>query len=145
LQIRDAFTLIADADVEELLRVAGLDCEFRPAATGVAEGVARYFGNSGCDPGLVLALEPEQFGNAPRSLSYRDNVALALNGQCDDGPTHGVLGLLSQARRGPFSHQNSRIVAAAAEIAVENSRDERRMHRFNKAVAAKVPTGADAV
>ncbi len=81
LQIGDAGTLVADADAQQLRRLGLLDHEFGAAAAGIAEGVARNFGNGGGDPGLVLPLEAEQFGDAARALTHRDDVALGVDRQ----------------------------------------------------------------
>ena len=54
----------------------GLDRELGAAAAGIAEGVARDFGDRSGDAGLVLPLEAEQFGDATGALPHRDDIAL---------------------------------------------------------------------
>ena len=79
-QIRIAKTLRRRRWVED---------EFGAAAAGIAEGVARQFGNRGRDPGLVLAFKSQQFGQAMRALTHGDDVALVFDRHGHDRPDFG--------------------------------------------------------
>jgi hypothetical protein len=91
LQIGNALAFVADAN-GEYLRVGRLDGEFRAAAPRITESVAGNFRDRGGDAGLFLTLEAKQLCNAAGALPHRDDIALALDRQRYDGPSHVAMG-----------------------------------------------------
>ncbi len=71
--------------------VAGVEDEFGAAAARIAVGVARQLRHRGGDAGLVLSIESQQFGDAMRALTDRDDIALVLDRHGDDGPDFGAM------------------------------------------------------
>ena len=86
LKIGDARPLVADANHEALRGRGGVQREFGAAAARIAEGIARQFGNRGGDPGLVLAIESQQFRHAVSALADSDDIALVLDRHGHDRP-----------------------------------------------------------
>ena len=72
-QIGDALATVADADDEELGRVA-FDGELRSPAQGVDERIAHDFGDRSRNARPLVDVELEERGNLPRPLAHEDDV-----------------------------------------------------------------------
>ena len=81
-------------------------------AAGVLEGVARDLRHRGRDARLVLAVEAEQRRDLARALAREHDVALVANRHLEK----------SAASRALPQHDDGRVVAAAAEVAIEDRR-----------------------
>jgi hypothetical protein len=88
IQIRDARSVVGNADKEQLRRAFAFERKVDVAAACVAECVAGDLRHCGRHAHLILRLEAEQPRNLPRALPDGDDVLLETQRDRDDARTH---------------------------------------------------------
>src|SRR4029079_9518928 len=79
VEVRDARTLIAHLNGQQLRRDGALDAVLDPAAAAVLIGGARQLGDRRRNARLLGAVEPELRGNLPGALPRDDDVVLVVD------------------------------------------------------------------